>query len=192
MDEKIKQAIEVLKQGGIVIFPTDTAFGIGCRMDLERSVKKLFEIRKRPLNKATPVLFDTIERIREFVLPFGKDVEQLMFDYWPGALTLILRCNRAKVPILVRGGGETLGVRIPDHDVPLGLIAGTNVPILGPSANFSGESTPFGLSEVNKELIKKVDFVLEGDTKLKGVSTVIDCSGSKWNILRQGILDVGL
>jgi len=182
----LKKAIEVIKQGGIVIFPTDTAFGIGCRIDREDSVNKLFEIRKRPKEKAMPVLFDSVGRVQEYLRPFDKDVKRLMQKYWPGALTIILNCKTDKVPSLVRGGGETLGVRIPDHKLVLSLINGANVPIIGSSANFSGEKTPYSLVGLDKRLIKLVDFVLEGETRGKRASTVIDCTKTPWEIIRQG------
>ncbi|MBI2032585.1 MAG: threonylcarbamoyl-AMP synthase [Candidatus Levybacteria bacterium] len=191
MNKKIKQAIEVLRQGGIVIFPTDTAFGIGCRMDIELSVKRLFDIRKRPKEKALPVLFDSKEKVLDYVWLRSKKVEKIMDRYWPGALTIVLKAKE-NVPFIVRGGKDTVGVRVPDHKFLLSIIKDLGIPLLGPSANFSGEDTPFKLSEINKELIRKVDFVLEGDTKFKGVSTVIDYSGNEWNILRQGILDIRL
>src|SRR6185369_7081565 len=105
MNDQINKSINIIKQGGIVIFPTDTAFGIGCRVDNEESVKRLFEVRKRPPQQATPVLFDSIERVKEFVLPFSSDVEALMEKHWPGALTIVIPCHKEKVPSFVRGGG---------------------------------------------------------------------------------------
>lgn len=183
----LEQAIKVIKEGGIVIFPTDTAFGIGCRIDNEASVKRLFEIRKRPEVKAVPVLFDSVKRVREYTLPFSLEVEDIMSKYWPGALTLILPCNISKVPGLVRGGGQTLGARVPEHDLVLGLIKGADIPITGPSANFAGEKTPFVFEALDKALIKLVDFVLEGKTKgLNSASTVIDCTKNPWEKIRQG------
>ncbi len=184
---ELSKAIEVIKQGGIVIYPTDTAFGIGCRVDDEDCVKRLFELRRRPNDKAMPVLFDSIERIKEYVLLFDSDVEKLMEENWPGALTLILDCDKSKIPSLVRGGGDSLGVRIPDHEVILSLIEGADIPIIGTSANFSGEKTPFSFEGLDKALIKLVDFVLEGKTKgRESTSTVVDCSRKPWKIIRQG------
>lgn len=183
----LNHAIEIIKQGGIVIFPTDTAYGIGCRLDNEASIKRLFELKKNPKDKAMPVLFDSIERVKEYVLPFEHKVELAMEKYWPGALTLILPCDSTKIPSLVRGGGEALGVRIPDHDLILDLIKGAETPIIGTSANFSGGKTPFTFEGLDKALIKLVDFVLEGKTKENGLaSTIVDCSQKPWKIIRQG------
>ena len=184
----LDKAIEVMKQGGIVIFPTDTAFGIGCRMDDEKAVAKLFKIKKRPPTQAVPVLFDSLARVEEFVLPYEASVKRLMKKYWPGGLTIILTCRELKVPLLVRGGGKTLGVRIPDHPVPIQLIKGAGAPILAPSANFYGGNTPYIFGELDKTLTKLVDFVVEGETKGSLSSTVVDCSGRPWEIIRQGAI----
>ena len=186
----IKKAITVIKQGGVVIFPTDTAFGIGCRIDDEKAVERLFAIRKRPQDMAAPVLFDSIERVRKFVLSFDSKVEQLMQEYWPGALTIVLPCQTDKVPFLVRGGGSTLGVRIPDHKVPIQIVSGSDIPILGSSANFHGEKTPYSFPELDKDLVKLVDFIVVGKTKRKNLtSTVVDCSVLPFKILRQGAVE---
>lgn len=191
--EDLRKAIEVIKQGGIVIFPTDTAFGIGCRMDNEDAIKRLFEIRKRPVGQATPVLFDSVKTVRKYVNPFDVKIEGLMDKFWPGALTIILKCDISMVPDLVRGGGKNLGVRIPDHEIPRKIVKEIGLPILGPSANFHGEKTPYKFEELDKELIKLVDFIVEGKTKGENLaSTVIDCTDEPWRIIRQGNVEIDL
>lgn len=191
MDEQIKKAAEVIINGGIVIFPTDTAFGIGCRIDDEDAVSRLFEIRNRPKNKATPVLVASIEMAQEYLLSIPRDVvENLMKKYWPGGLTIVLPCKENKVPALVRGGGSALGVRIPNHSVTLETIKQVGVPILGPSANLAGEKTPYNTRDIDKRLMEKVDYVVNGETTMKNVSTVIDCTSKPWKIIRQGAVKV--
>ena len=189
MNTDIKQAIEILKSGGIVIFPTDTAFGIGCRMDRENAVSRLFEIRKRPREKAVPVLADSIEMVKEYVSEIPEDAKLLMEQYWPGALTIVLKAN-SNVSLLVRGGGDTVGFRIPNNDTVQTIIAGVGVPILGPSANFAGEKTPFEFEDLDKELVKLVDFVVAGECTIKKPSTVIDCSEKPFRILREGAIAI--
>lgn len=183
----LNKAIKIVNEGGIIIYPTDTAFGMGCRIDDEKAIKKIYEIRKRPKEKAMPVLFDSVDQVKDYILPFDEKVENLMKKYWPGALTLVLPSRLEKVPEVVRGGKNTLGIRIPDHELTLALIKGVGVPIIGTSANFAGEKTPFGLQGLDKGLIKLVDFVLEGKTK-GGMrsSTVVDCSVLPFQIIRQG------
>ncbi len=185
------EAIVILKNGGIILFPTDTAFGIGCRADDEKAVDRLFRIRRRPAEKATPVLVESVSMaIQYFSDPVRDDVAQLMHRYWPGALTIVYDCRTDRIPSLVRGGGKTIGLRMPDHAVTLDMIRGVGVPILGPSANFHGHPTPFAVDELDPELIKLVDGVVGGTCKsARQASTVVDCTQAPPKILRQGAVE---
>lgn len=192
MNEEIQKAVEILKGGGIIIFPTDTAFGIGCRIDNEKAIERLFDIRKRPRNQPVSVLVDSIEMAQDYLLPISEEVQQkLIKKYWPGALTIILQSRIDKVSNLVRGGENNLGVRMPNNKITLSLIKGVGVPILGPSANFHGEKTPYELKDLNPELIKLVDYVVSSQDKSgENASTVIDCSKKPWQILRKGAVRI--
>lgn len=190
-DVKVEKAIEVLSNGGIVIFPTDTVFGIGCAIDNEEAIKKLFRIRKRPESQATPVLVDTVKMAQDYLLPIPQEVvDTLIEPYLPGALTIVLSCKTHKVLPLVRGGGETIGVRIPNHPIARAIIRGFGKPVLGPSANFHGEKTPYSFEDLDPELVKLVDYVVEGECTIKEASTIIDCSVTPWKILRQGAVTI--
>lgn len=187
----ITKAIEIVTNGGIVVFPTDTAFGIGCRIDNEKSVERLFAIRKRPPEKATPVLVDTVKMAQDYLQPIPKSViDQLIEPYWPGALTIVLPCKTEKVPSLVRGGGNTIGVRIPNHTIARQLIREAAIPLLGPSANFHGGNTPYAFEDLDPALLRLVDYVLTGECSVKRTSTVIDCSHEQWEVLRQGAVQI--
>jgi len=193
MDIEIQKAVKILRAGGIVIFPTDTAFGIGCRIDDEKAIKRLFNIRKRPRNQATPVLVDSVEVAQKYLLPIPKDViDKLIKPYWPGALTIVLPCKTDKVPKLVRGGGTTLGIRIPNHSTTREIIRGVGVPILGPSANLHREKTPYRFEELDENIVKLVDYVVLGECTLRQQSTVIDCSKRRWQITRKGAVELKL
>ena len=181
-----EQAVTLLKEGKIGVFPTDTAYGIGCRMDDEKSVKRVFEIRKRPEEKAMIVLVSSIKMAEEYA-EFSTEVKEKIVDnYWPGPLTIVLPCKKNKVPSIVRADGEALALRLPDNPELLEIINQVGVPLIAPSANFSGEDTPFSSQEVDKELLKLVDFAIAGECTMKKVSTIIDCSSSKWSIIREG------
>lgn|SRR3989344_896625 len=193
MEQEIKRAVKIVKEGGIIIFPTDTAFGIGCRIDAERAIKRLFTIRKRPETQAVPILVDTVKMAQKFVHPIPRDViDKLIEPHWPGALTIVLPCLVDKVPELVRGGTDALGVRIPNHKIARDIIRGVDIPILGPSANFHGGETPYSFESLDKELVKLVDFVVPGECTIKQASTVIDCSKTPWQIIRQGAVKIEL
>lgn len=191
MKDELEKAADVLNNGGIVIFPTDTAFAIGCRIDMPDAIKKVFNIRKRPESKASPVLVDGIAMAQKYLEFLDDRVTALMKKYWPGALTIVYPCKKETVPSFVRGGGKTLGVRMPNHKLVLDLIKRVGVPLLGSSANFHAEKTPYKLEDLDTDLVKLVDFVLEGDTNnLGNTSTVIDCSINPWKIIRQGAIEI--
>lgn len=190
MDTQLEKAVEILKRGGIVIFPTDTAYGIGCRIDDEKAVGRLFKIRKRPKTQAVPVLVSSIGMAQKYLRSLTEEVRELMRTYWPGGLTVVYPCQTHKIASMARGEGRTLGVRMPDHQVPLFLIKSLKVPIIGTSANFHDEPTPYQFEDLNQELIKKVDLVIKGECPRGRVSTVIDCSKKPWRVLRQGAVSI--
>src|SRR4030043_1719240 len=98
MEKNIEKAIKILKQGGIVIFPTDTVFGVSCRIDMEDAVEKLFEIKGKPEKRPAPVLVDSVEMAQEYLKPVSSEVmNKLIKPYWPGGLTIVLPCLSEKV-----------------------------------------------------------------------------------------------
>src|ERR1035437_10644596 len=191
MNKQIEEAVRVLNNGGIIIFPTDTAFGIGCRIDNEEATARLFKIRNRPTNQPTPILVNGVEMVKEYADFVPEEVIQnLINPFWPGALTIVLKAKINKVPLLVRGGTETVGVRMPGQLVILEQIKSVGVPILGPSANFHGAPTPYDFSSLDPKLTSLVDYVIEGECSVKNTSTVVDCTKTPWEILRRGAIQV--
>jgi L-threonylcarbamoyladenylate synthase len=191
MNEQIEQAVRILNQGGIIIFPTDTAFGIGCRIDNEKTIERLFKIRKRPVTQPTPIQVNGLDMVKEYVTEIPEEViKKLIKPFWPGALTIVLKAKIDKVPLLVRGGTETVGVRMSNHPIMLELIDKVGVSIVAPSANFHGEDTPYNFRDLNPDLVKLVDYVIDGKCSVKQLSTVINCTKTPWEILRRGAIEV--
>lgn len=186
MDTLIQQAIKILNEGGIIIYPTDTAFGIGCRVDDHAAVDRLFRIRKRPVSQATPVLVSDADMALACFDSPSYIVRRLMKTHWPGALTIVAPCKKNMIYSPIRGGGQNIGLRMPDHEKALAIIRGVGVPILGPSANFHGDPTPYRMEELNLELTKLVDAVMPGVCSLKQASTVVDCSVNPYKVIRRG------
>lgn len=184
--ELINRAIHVLKNGGIVIFPTDTAYGIGCRMDDRKAVDRLFTMRQRPRSQATPVLVSSRKQALAYYYNPPEIVRHLMNMHWPGALTIIAPCKKNIVYSPIRGAGKNIGLRMPNHETALALIRGVGVPVLGPSANFHGHPTPYRFEDLEPALIKLVDAVVPGVCTVSNVSTVVDCSTETMQIVRQG------
>lgn len=188
--QNLQKASEIVRDGGIIIFPTDTAFGIGCRIDSPAAVEKLFTIRRRSTHKATPVLVGSIEMAEMWVDGIPNAVRELMDHYWPGGLTIVLPSTKQEIPPLVKGGTDTLGVRMPNHLDVLSLINTVGVPLIGSSANFEGENTPYEFQDLNPELVKLVDYVLPGECTTKQASTVVDCTTEPYTILREGAVQL--
>jgi L-threonylcarbamoyladenylate synthase len=191
MNKQIDEAVRILNRGGIIIFPTDTAFGIGCKMDNEEAIEKLFKIRNRPTTQPTPILVNGLGMAKEYASEIPENVvENLINPFWPGALTIVLNAKVDKVPLLVKGGTDTVGVRMPNHPMILEIIDKVGVPVLGPSANLHGENTPYEFKDIDPKLISLVDYVVEGECSIKQASTVIDCVKNPWEVLRQGAITV--
>jgi len=180
------QAVSILNKGGIIIFPTDTAMGIGCRIDDEKALKRLFEIRKRPQEKAMPMLASSKSQALQYLKHPSKQTIQFMDTYWPGALTIVDTCDTTIIPSIIRAGGNTIGIRVPNHDALREIIEALGMPITGSSANFSGMNTPYTVKQLDPELRNLVDYVYEEDAKGNEASTVIDCTKEPFVILRQG------
>jgi L-threonylcarbamoyladenylate synthase len=196
LEEHIIRAVDILNKGGIVIYPTDTAFGIGCRINDRVAVDQLFKLRKRPLTQATPVLVASEDMALSYYDSPGDIVRRLMRKYWPGALTIIAPCKKNLIYSPIRGGNNTIGLRQPGSETALALIRGAGVPILGPSANFHGDPTPYTFESLDSELTKLVDYVVPaspdagqggpGEGKVGNVSTVVDTTTSPASLVRQG------
>lgn len=190
--DKLQQAIEKLNKGGVGIFPTDTVFGIGCRLDDDEALQRLFKIRNRPEEKAVLAVVDSVAMAEKYVTISEEVRLKLINKYWPGGLTIVLPCNTEKVPSIARGGGLTLGVRQTNHPVLLELLKQVGVPIVAPSANFAGEPTPKTFAEVDRNLIELVDFAIDLPSGGSMASTVIDCAQIPWKILREGAVKISI
>ena len=182
----LAKIVSVFNSGGIVVFPTDTAYGIGCRIDYPGSVDKLFRIRKRPLSRATPVLVASIPMALDYFSGPSETVKALMQKFWPGALTIVAKARADKIYSPIRGYGENIGLRVPAYDLIRQAIGLLGVPIIGTSANIHGSKTPFTDSDIDPEIRRKADMVIPGSCPLGQESTVVDCSVHPYRILRQG------
>ena len=192
------EMIASLRAGGVVIFPTDTLYGLGVDPCSETGLNRLFAAKGRDRGKPIPLLLsggDQVERWARHVPPAAA---RLMDRFWPGALTLVLPADRGVHPA-VTGGGDTVGLRVPDHPVPRALAAGLSGAITGTSANRSGNPGAWGSAEeIVREFTGTVDWVLwggkaPGDTHREGAgnspgSTVVRMIDDQPVLLREGVL----
>lgn len=184
--DQIDKAVLVLDNGGVIIYPTDTAYGIGSKADNNDAVKRVYKIKNRPHTQPVSVLVDSKDMALTYFDNPPDIVVRLMDEYWPGGLTIVYYKNKDTVSSIISGGTDTVGLRAPNHPVTLKIIKGIGVGLIGPSANFRGEKTPFVFSDLNKELIGKVDYVVNEKSYGDKTSTVINCTTKPFTILRQG------
>ena len=185
--EQEKTAVEVLRGGGVVAFPTDTVYGLGASAKLELALKRIYQIKRRSLNLALPLLLadvSDIEKVAAFVPRIGW---QLANCFLPGGLTLVLP-KATWVSPLVTAGGDTVAVRVPNHPIPRALARGLGVPIVGTSANITGQPSPLTVAEVRRQLGNKVDFIVEGECPGGVESTVVDVTRDPPVLLREGAI----
>ena len=183
--EEVKKASTIIKQGGIVIFPTDTVYGIGCNPYDEEAVKKIYEIKSRDISKPFPILAYSKEIIQK-IASFDKLSEKFAERFWPGPLTLILKLEDKKLKNSLNVT-KKIAVRVPDHECTLELLKECDF-LVGTSANISGQSSFKNPDECFRN-IKNYDVFIDGGTIVsKGESTIIEIENEKINIIREGSL----
>jgi L-threonylcarbamoyladenylate synthase len=185
-EEAIEKAVEVLKSGGTIVYPTDTAYGLGVNAFDNKAIEKLYSLKGREFNKPTHVIVRDWEMINKVTIP-NKDAKKLFYKYLPGPITLILP-KRKIVSDMLTAKLPTLGVRIPDNKITQLISKRFSFPYTTPSANRAGGKTPYCLDDIMRELdTKYVDLILDaGSLPNKIPSTLVDLSTNTPKILRIG------
>lgn len=185
--EIIRRAVEVLRSGGLVAYPTDTVYGLAADPANDEAVRRLFEAKGRDPEQSTPLLIDSAEQLQQIAFEATDVARRLMAAFWPGALTIVLR--KAQSFRSLAALGETVGVRVPDHAAPRELARRLGGPITGTSANRSGGPEPLSADDVRAQLGEAVDLVIDGGRCPGGTpSTVVDCTVEPPRIVREGAL----
>ena len=188
IQQQVERGISILKQGGLVAYPTDTVYGLGASASLPQAVKRVYEVKERPQNLALPLLLADASQITEFAESVPPIAWLLIHKFLPGALTLVLPKSNS-VADVITAGGTTIAIRIPAHPVPIALVKGLGTPIVGTSANLSGKPSPLTVEEVYSQLDDKPDLIIDGGRCLGGKeSTVVDVTGEIPVVLREGAI----
>ncbi len=189
--QDFQKAVSILKKGGVIIFPTETSYGIGCDATNDNAVKKLLAIKGRGLEKGLPVLIESLDKMNK-CFRFTKTVKELARIFWPGALNIII--SRKKECFLSeyceKDGFQS--VRISSHPIATALVHQLGFPIVATSANKSGEKASYKIKEI-KKIFKdseiKPDFYLDfGDLPDNPASTTVKVDGDKITVLRMGVV----
>ena len=182
-------AADVIKGGGLVAVPTETVYGLAANGLDSDAVQKIYDVKGRPETKPISLLVSGLEDAKRFCADIPEAAYVLAEKFWPGPLTMIFWRNES-VPSIVTAGGDTIGVRCPDHAMTLELISKAAVPLAAPSANMSGMSSPKNAGSVLDYFDGKIDCVLDGGQCSVGIeSTIVDMTSWPPKIIRQGGLE---
>jgi len=181
-------ALEILKSGGLVAFPTDTVYGVGALAFDGKAIESIYVAKDRPIEKAIPILIADMEDMEKVGMDIPQTAYKLAARFWPGPLTCVI----PKQPTLPEAvsATSTVGVRVPDHEVARTLLRAAG-PMAVTSANISGAQSPSTAEEVYAQLNGQIPLIIDGGTTPGGVpSTVVDCSTSELKILREGPISI--
>ena len=186
--EVINLAATVLRDGGLVVFPTETVYGIGALADSKFGAQEIFEVKVRPLDKPLPWLVESEDALDIFGVEIPDYAHALAHEYWPGPLTLIVKASE-RVGRDFRAPDGTVALRSPKHEVVIELLQAAGGPIIATSANTSGSPAPSAFEQVEVRIVQAADLSLDGgETEHQQASTVVDCTGSTPVVLREGAI----
>jgi len=182
----IQKAAKIIREGGLVVYPTESCYGLGCNALDEAAVRRVFTVKRRPLGTPLPIIVSDVAMLKICAF-IDKGAERLMETFWPGPLTIALR----KKPIIPDAlNPRAVAARVSSHPVALSLVKAAHVPITATSANTSGRSLHYTVKQVLRDLNGKVDLVLDvGKLSRKKVSTIVDFTlGATPRITRIGAI----
>ena len=185
-ENQISESVRVLRNGGLVAFPTETVYGLGADAFNDKAVARVFEAKERPPDNPLIVHIASVEQLKSIARAVPEKACRLAERFWPGPLTLVVE-HCGQVPGIVTAGLPTVAVRVPNHRVILSLITAFGGGIVGPSANLSGKPSPTTAQHVYDDLHGKVEIILDaGPTTIGVESTVVDVTTEPPTILRLG------
>ncbi len=192
--QDINQAIDILNSDGLIVYPTETFFALGCKLSSEISISKIFKTKKRLLAMPLPVIiadFEQINSVTNLSSSLHDDIKELSKHFWPGPLSLVLPARVTVSPLLTGGTGK-IALRQSSHPVAVALAKQSGVPLVSSSANISGVQPVTKISEMDQDFLKSIDAILDLKPEPSGglASTIIEPLGNKsFSILREGAID---
>ena len=187
-EEDIQQAAEIIKEGGLVAFPTETVYGLGADALNPEAVGKVYAAKGRTSDNPMIVHISSKNDLSYLTFEITDDIRKLMDAFWPGPLTMVVPAAPV-VPRVTTGGLDTVAVRMPSDPVAAALITSSETPIAAPSANLSGRPSPTSARHVIDDLDGRIDAIIQGGDCQVGIeSTVVDMTGAVPAVLRPGII----
>ena len=182
----LSEAVDAVKSGGVIAFPTDTFYALGVDAVNESAIRRAFEIKRRPATAPMPVLVSQRSQIDRLSTDFGKSSQTLAEAFWPGALTIVVAATRG-VPAMLTAGLDTVGLRKPNHDLALKLISKAGIGLTGTSANISGEPPSKDWRVVADAMGDELDAIVIGECgQESAASTVVQVVDGNVRVLREG------
>jgi L-threonylcarbamoyladenylate synthase len=182
--DTLPRALEVLKAGGLVAFPTDTVYGVGALAFDAKAIESIYTAKDRPLEKAIPILIGGLDDLAKVAIAIPEVARKLALRFWPGPLTILVP-KRSDLPASV-SATATIGVRVPDHEIARALLQAAG-PMAVTSANLSGAQSPVTAQEVFEQLAGRIPLIIDGGRTPGAVpSTIVDCTAPELRILREG------
>lgn len=186
-ETKIEEIANAIKEGKLIIFPTDTVYGIGTNAYNEEACKKIYEIKGRPSCKPLIILISDTSMIEDLVENISPKEQKIIEKFWPGPLTIKFKKRKGILPDIISAGDEYVRIRLIKNGLIYKIIEKAEVPVVAPSANISGHPTGIKIDNIIKELGGKVDYILDcGDYKSDEPSTIIQVEDEKIVVIREG------
>ncbi|MCX6745096.1 MAG: L-threonylcarbamoyladenylate synthase [Candidatus Parcubacteria bacterium] len=182
--EKIAHVVEVLKNGGIIVYPTDTIYGLGCDVFNKEAIKKIYQLKKHESKKPLSIICADLKHVAQYAI-ISDHAFHIMKKVLPGPFTFILKAKN-KLPSTFLAKNKTVGIRIPDNQICLQIVKTLGHPIITTSLNISGEEIMTSPLQMSKELANKIDLIIDIGLLAQEPSTIIDLSAGKTEVLRQG------
>jgi L-threonylcarbamoyladenylate synthase len=184
----IGKAVEALRRGGLVAFPTDTLYALGADALAADAVERVLTVKGRARGKPLSVLVPSVDAIASLDVSLAAGVPHALRAFWPGPLTVVVKAG-GKFPSVLTGATGTVGLRIPAGPVAQAILAGFGRPVIGTSANKAGGPDPGDAKTVQRAIGGQIDLILDGGRVALGVpSTVLDCTAEPARILREGAI----
>lgn len=182
----MKEIVEVIKSGGVVIMPTDTIYGIIADATNEYAIQRVYEMKKRNENKPMLMLVNSIEMLEKYVSSISDIERKLIDELWPGALTIIFK--KRNISDLLTGGLDTVGIRYPDNKLLIDIMNELNVPLLSTSVNVSGDESATCINNINNLILDNVDYVYDMGECKGEPSTIVVVDNNELKVLREGVI----
>ncbi len=186
--DKIEKTVSILREGGLIVYPTETFYGLGADIYLSKAIQKVYRLKQRDPSKPLPVVISDLDMLEDIAVELSPVYKPLISTFWPGPLTVILRAS-PRVPDVLLGPSASIGIRLTGYEWLRALVRNASFPITATSANISGEREIEDPKKAIRLFEGKVDLIIDGG-KTEGFlpSTVVDLTGEKPRLVREGAI----